>query len=218
MIRGAIFDVDGTLLDSMPIWSCAGERYLRKRGICPEESLGEILFPLSLQEGAVWLRDHYLPGTPEQEIREGILGIIGTFYREEVQAKPGMRELLSAFRERGIPMAAATTGDRKLVEAAFARLDLGEFFAGVLTADELGTSKREPDIYYAAARILGTRPEETLVVEDVLYALLTAKRAGFLTAAAEDEASRAEWEEMTAIADYRIRSSDIELSPRIWYD
>ena len=204
MIRGAIFDVDGTLLDSMPIWKDAGEKYLMAEGLVPEKGLGDILFPLSLSEGAAYLKKRFLPEKPAEEIREGVLDIIGHFYREEAQLKPGMAERLEEYRGRGIRMAVATTGNRELVTAAFSRLGIDGYFSAVFSAEGLRTSKREPGIFLEAARALGTKPGETLVLEDALYALQTAKSAGFLTAAVEDDSNLPWREEMIRVADYYI--------------
>lgn len=206
MIRGAIFDIDGTLLDSMDIWNDLGEKYLARQGIPAEKGLGEILFPMTLEESAVYLKEQYrLPFSPG-EIKAGVLQVVENFYRQEVSLKPGMEALVRSLAGRGVPMVLATTGSPELAEAALRRLGLWQYFRGLLTTSELGTSKREPLIYRKAAELLGTVPEETAVYEDVIHALRTAKQAGFYTVGVFDRASAADWDEIRRLADEVIEN------------
>lgn len=186
MIRAAIFDVDGVLLDSLSIWWELGARYLRRRGLAPEKGLGRTLFSMSLPQGAAYLKEHYaLPEAPE-DIQEGIRSLLRDFYLHEVQPKPGCPEALTFLKSRGIPMAVATTSPRPLVEPALRRTGLFPFFSALLTTEEVGQEKTAPAIYRQAAQALSVSPSQTLVVEDSLYALQTAAGAGFPTAGVFD--------------------------------
>ena len=181
MIRGAIFDLDGVLLDSMGIWKDLGARYLRSLHIQPEPGLNEILFAMSMEQGAAYLKEHYPLPQSEAEIGEGIARMLEDYYFYEVPAKPGAAALLNFLAERGIPMAAATSSPRTHVTRALERLGLLPYLQAVFTTGEVGGSKHEPAIYHLAAERLGTAPEETLVFEDSLYALKTARAAGYCT-------------------------------------
>ncbi len=181
MIRGAIFDLDGVLLDSMGIWEDLGARYLRRLHITPEPGLNEVLFPMSMEQGAAYLKAHYPLQQSEAEICGGIAQMLKDYYAQEVPAKPGAAALLEFLAERGISMAAATSSPRVHVTAALDRLGLLPYLQAVFTTGEVGTSKHEPAIYHLAAERLGTAPEETLVFEDSLYALKTARAAGYCT-------------------------------------
>jgi len=181
MIRGAIFDLDGVLLDSMGIWKDLGARYLRSLHIQPEPGLNEILFAMSMEQGAAYLKEHYPLPQSEAEIGEGIARMLEDYYFYEVPAKPGAAALLNFLAERGIPMAAATSSPRTHVTRALERLGLLPYLQAVFTTGEVGVSKHEPAIYHLAAERLGTAPEETLVFEDSLYALKTARAAGYCT-------------------------------------
>lgn len=189
MIRGAIFDVDGTLLDSMPIWRNAGARYLESLGVTPQAGLADVLFPMSFEEGAAYLKRQYGLEQTIEEIQAGISSVIGGFYRNEVTLKPGAADFLERLRQKGVPMVLATTGDPPLIAAALKRLGVAGYFSRIFTCAELNTSKRQPDIYLAAAACLGCRPEETAVFEDVLHAVRAAAGAGFVTVAVEDAES-----------------------------
>ena len=179
MIRGAIFDLDGVLLDSMGIWKDLGARYLRSLHIQPEPGLNEILFAMSMEQGAAYLKEHYPLPQSEAEIGEGIARMLEDYYFYEVPAKPGAAALLGFLAERGIPMAAATSSPRTHVTRALKRLGLLPYLQAVFTTGEVGVSKHEPAIYHLAAERLGTAPEETLVFEDSLCALKTARAAGY---------------------------------------
>ena len=178
-ICGAIFDLDGVLLDSMAVWNDLGVRYLQKRGIQPEAGLSQILFSMSMEQGADYLKTKYrLPDTP-QEILNGIEQMIRDFYFYEVQPKEGARELLQFLQDQAVKMIAATSSPREHVTKALQRNGLYDYLQQIYTTGEVGVSKHEPVIYQLAANSLGTKPEETLVFEDSLYALKTAKNAGF---------------------------------------
>ena len=178
-IHGAIFDLDGVLLDSMAVWNDLGVRYLIKRGIQPEDGLSQILFSMSMEQGADYLKEHYhLPDT-SQEILNGIEQMIRDFYFYEVQPKEGAKELLQFLQDQNIKMIAATSSPREHVTKALQRTGLLDYLQQIYTTGEVGESKHTPLIYQLAAESLGTKPEETLVFEDSLYALKTAKNAGF---------------------------------------
>lgn len=186
MIRGAIFDIDGTLLDSLGIWEEADERYLEEQGIQAEEGLVRILYPMTLQEACAYIRRHYPVEDTQEEIISKIRKIVEVFYREQAPLKKGVAGFLSAIRAKGIPVIAATTGEKALAEAAFQRLGIETFFREILTCTGVGAGKDQPKIYEEGARLLGSRPEETLVFEDAFYALKTASDAGFLTIGVRD--------------------------------
>ena len=189
MIRGVIFDVDGVLLNSMPVWENLGEIYLEHLGIEAEKGLGETLFAMSLEEGADYLIENYgLKQTPG-EIIAGLNREVQDFYGRKVPLKEGVRGYLQEFRDRKIPMAIATSGDRANAEAALKRLKVISYFRAVFTCSEIGSSKSHPDIYYAAALQLDADPADTWVFEDALHAIRTAKKAGFRTAGVYDRAS-----------------------------
>lgn len=205
MIKGAIFDVDGTLLDSMEIWENAGARYLRSIRTVPEENLSEILYPMTMAEGAEYVKQRYHLTLSLDEIIQGVLDTVRDFYYYEARLKPGVKKFLARMWGKGIPMAAATASDREHIEAAFDRLGIGGYFGRIFTCTEVGAGKRCPLIYEQAAEYLGAEPGEILVFEDVLYAVLTAKKAGFCTVGVYDRFSAGETEEMKRHADVYVR-------------
>ena len=189
MIKGVIFDVDGVLLNSMPVWENLGELYLRHLGIEAEKDLGTKLYTMSLEQSAEYLIETYhLDLAPEQVIA-GVNREVKDFYASRVPLKEGVRQYLNEFHEKGVTMVIATTGDRQNAQAALKRLNVLRFFQGIFTCSEIGSSKNEPDIYYAAALQLDTDPGQTLVFEDAYHAICTAKKAGFKTVGVYDRAN-----------------------------
>ena len=211
MIKGVIFDIDGTLLDTMPFWTDVGARYLKSVHVEAREGLGRILFSMTLEEGTRYLKEAYSLPYTEEEIRRGVLDQIAHFYQQEADFKPGMKEILRKYHEAGTPMVLATTNDRQLAVDAFTRLGVMDWFHGIYTATELNTSKKEPFIYETAARSMGTLIEETAVYEDVLHAIATAKKAGFHTVAVYDSCSEDDWDEIIEIADETIGDTERSL-------
>lgn len=205
MIRGAIFDVDGTLLDSMPIWRDAGARYLARRGVQPEPTLAATLFYMSFEEGVSYIRRRYgLPESPE-DIERGITEVIADFYRQEVALKPGAADFLAKLADKGVAMVIATSGEASLAGAALERLGVARYFQRIITCTELFTTKHDPWIYRASAAYLDTEPEETLVFEDALHAVRTARRAGFPVVAVADAESAEDWDTICARATFAMQ-------------
>lgn len=205
-IKGVIFDIDGVLLDSMEIWTDLGARYLESLGIEAEEGLAEVLFSMSMEQGASYLKEHYgLAGT-EEEIMESLRGMLRDFYFHEVKAKPGAKNLMDRFSNAGIKMTAATSSPREHVERALERNGLRGSLSRIFTVAETGISKHSPDIYDRAAAYMGTSRSETLVFEDSLYALKTAADAGYRTVGVFDAKGEADQKGMQETAEIYVRS------------
>jgi len=201
MIKAAIFDVDGTILDSMSIWNNAAEMFLRSMGIKAETGLGKIMFSMNMTEGAEFLKNRYELDMDKDEIITGINNTIKYFYNYHVQLKEGVKKFLKDMKQAGIRMTAATSSDRHVVEEALKRLNVISYFDRIFTCTEVGAGKVKPDIYLAAAGYMGTLPKDTWVFEDALYAIRTAKNAGFRTVGVYDFSSIENIEEIKETCD-----------------
>jgi HAD superfamily hydrolase (TIGR01509 family) len=201
MIKGVIFDIDGVILDSMPVWDKAGEMFLSNLGLQPEPGLAETMFCMSMSEGAEFLKERYRLDMDEDEIIKGINETIEDFYAHQVQLKEGVELFLKGIRQHGIKMVAATSCDRQVFERALERLKVMGYFGRIFTSTEVGAGKVKPDIYLAAAEHMGTIPEDTWVFEDALYAIKTAKSAGFRTVGVYDASGKDNWDEIKRISD-----------------
>lgn len=192
MRKGAIFDIDGTLLDSMPFWKNSSAAWLAGIGVKAEEDLNDVMFRLSLDEGAAYIKKAYGLHESEEEIKAGILGVIRDAYLYKVQAKAGAAEFLADLRKLEIPMYLATSSNRLHVEAALTRVGLYRYFDGLITCEEAGASKREPRIFEMAAERMRLAPRDVFVFEDVIHAVRAAGSAGFVTVGVYDAASDAD--------------------------
>lgn len=205
-LQSAIFDMDGTLLDSMGMWRTLGAALARNHGAVPPPDLNQRVASLGLWEGTAYCKEVCcLPGTVDELVQE-IWGTIEHFYRHDVRPKPGLVRFLDILKMQGVWMYVATATDRPLVEAALKTAGIEGYFRGIVTSREAGQTKREgPEVYERALRRLRSTKKDTIVFEDALHALRTAHEAGFRTAAVYDP-SEPDQEEMRRLADYYIES------------
>ena len=204
-ISGAIFDVDGTLLDSMSIWDTIGADYLRSIGYIPRENLNEIFKNMSLLQAAEYYRNEYGVTLRVEEIMSGVNAMLEQFYQYEAPLKPGAAELLARLRQNRVKLCIATATDRYLVEAALARCGVLSYFGEIFTCNGVGHGKDEPHIFEAALRFLGTERAESVVFDDALYAIRTAKEAGFPIAAVYDTHEKSQTE-VRALSDFYLEN------------
>ena len=186
MITGAIFDVDGTLLDSMSVWDTIGEDYLRGIGYIPRENLNETFQSMSLLQAARYYRSEYGVRLSEREIMDGVNGLLERFYRDEALLKPGAEGFLRELSARGVRLCVATATERPLVEAALTRGGVLGYFDGILTCTDVGSGKDKPLIYRRALQCVGGNRPSAVVFEDALHAARTARADGFPVAAVYD--------------------------------
>ena len=186
-IKCAVFDFDGTLFDSMFIWDNAGDVFLNSLGKKAKPSLREELRPLSLYQSACYLQKEYDLDLSVQQIMEGINKIIEHFYIHEVLPKPGVVDFLQQMQNAGIPMCIATASDRRHIQSALKRCKMDGFFKEIFTCDEIGCGKDEPVIFRKAMERFDAQPHNTVVFEDALHAIKTAREDGFLVVGVFDD-------------------------------
>lgn len=200
---GAIFDLDGTLLDSMPMWRGLGERYLNACGVCPPKDINERISKMSLAEAAEYFREEYGIEKSAEEIAEEVNASVRSEYENNLKLKSGAAEFLERLRRQNVVMCVATATDGILARAALERTGVAMFFKGIISCKDVGEGKTKPKIYEAAREILGTPKEKTIVFEDAYHAAQTAVNAGFALAAVYDK-SEPEQSGLRGIADYYI--------------
>ncbi len=205
-IKAVIFDIDGVLLDSLSIWKELGRRYVIKLGYQSVPDMDEILFSMSLEQGAAWLKAAFSLEASEEMLVHELETELKTFYFEEVKARPGARSVLQKIRRLGIPAVAATSSPKEHVTKALERNQLLPYLKKIYTTSEIGESKYSPGIYLTASKFLNARPDETLVIEDSLYALNTAKNAGFQTAGIFAPHGEPDQKQLQEMADIYCRS------------
>ena len=195
-----IFDLDGTLLDSMGIWETIGADYLTARGITDfPADLSEHLRAMSLMEAAEYFIEQFHLSHPPQQICNDIDEFIQDKYKYSVTLKDGVKEFLHKHKDK--KMCVATATDHHLVEAALKRLGIDEYFQFIITSGQVGNSKQFPDIYLQAAQRLGADIIDCVVFEDALHAMETAKKAGFYTVAIHEPTFDKELDKIKQLAD-----------------
>ena len=204
----AIFDMDGTLVDSMGYWDRLMEEYLHRKGIVsvPREILDRTAIMPARETLEVFKRELGVRDTPEAMERT-LWSAMEEHYRDHIRLKPGARAYLEALRDRGAAMCVVSATPMPLMELCLATVGVRDMFRFLLSCNDTGVGKDRPDIYHAAARRLGAeRPADTAVFEDALGACRTAKKAGFYVVGVWDEYAAAGWEEIRSLADEIIES------------
>lgn len=203
---GIIFDMDGTLLESMHIWINLYTDLLKKFGISSNENIYDIASKMSLPEIAEYMvRKHSIKKTPK-EVLSIIHDYIENFYFNEVNTKEKAKEVLEYFNDKNVPMSVATLTNKKYTLGALDHNEITQFFNPILTCREVGHYKTEPNIYLECAKIMGTQVQNTYVVEDTLYALKTANKAGFITVGIYDVNAEPDREEIKKEAKFYIKN------------
>lgn len=203
--KAVIFDLDGTLVDSMWMWNAIDVEYLaRYKLVCPGD-LEKKVEGMSFSETAAYFKQRFgLVDTTEQ-IKEAWVEMSIEKYRTQVPLKPGAREFLELLSSKGMAAGIATSNARAMVDVVLEALDIGKYFQVVATACEVAAGKPAPDIYLNVAERLHVKPWDCVVFEDVPAGILAGKRAGMTVFAVEDEFSLGMREEKRKLADSYIR-------------
>ncbi len=204
-ISGAIFDMDGTLLDSMHVWDKVGIKYAVSRGITPRDDFEYRISKMTMSQVSEYLSTEYGLAAKPQEIIDGINLLVEEEYRNNIQPKPGVQATLERLRDKGVKMCVATASDLHLAKMVLERTGLIRYFTQIVTCTMVGEGKQSPRIFEFALEQLGTSKAETPVFEDALYALKTAKSAGFIVVGVYDAHMRGDSAEIEALSDYYIR-------------
>jgi len=205
----AIFDMDGTLVDSMPYWEHLTDEYLATQGVHEiPDSLRERIKPLTVREGVeLFIREFGLVGTVESVI-DGMTALMETHYRLDVPQKAGVEDYLRRLQARGVEMCVASATAEPLMRICLERLGLLPYFRFILSCESVGAGKHRPDVYLEATRRLGSAPADTAVYEDAIYAARTAAEAGFYVVGIYDEHAKDHWEELCTLSDEQVTSWD----------
>jgi len=204
--KGAIFDCDGVLLDSMLMWVRADAEYLVSLGLTPRPDLTDAVRPLSSIESADYLRIEYgIPKSTEQ-INAERNRMLEEYYFHKTTLKDGVIPVLESLTNHGVKLCVATATDKYLIKAALQRCGILKYFIRIFTCSEEKTSKSSPDIYIRAAAFLGTEICDTLVFEDALHAIKSAKKAGFPVVAVYDPSEADHQIEIKSLCDYYYES------------
>lgn len=203
-IQGAIFDLDGTILDSMHIWSDIGLLFLKNKGIEAPEGIEDEFTKMSMVQAAEYYIKNIDPTATVMEIVNEVNSLVQGFYFNEVIKKDGVKEFLEFLKNRNVKMCVATATDKHLVERALERNGIREYFSEIFTCGSVGSGKDSPVIYDVALKHLGTPKETTFVFEDALYAIETANKAGYNILGIKDISEKADPEIVKKLCNYYI--------------
>ncbi len=202
--KGAIFDFDGTLVESMGIWEKVDREYLNKKGVAVPENFGKTIALMTFYQVAEYVTEIFGWKESVQRIYEEWLEVAMEAYREDVYLKEGVAKGLSFLHKKGVKMAIASASDKIIIEECLKAHQIAKYFDVIVTTGEVSASKDSPKIYEEAARRLGFKTCECAVFEDILLGIQSAKRAGFLTVGVFDKYSEKEHILMQNEADWFI--------------
>lgn len=203
-IEGAVFDLDGTLLDSSWVWEKVDEKFLGDRGFqVPDDYVDEIS-PLGAERAAVYTIERFGLNEDKDDIVREWIEMAKKEYATEVVCKPYAKEFLEELQKFNIKMAVATSSDRELFMKTLEREGILKYFQKIVTVDEVERGKGYPDIYEEAARRIKVNPHKCLVFEDILAGVTGASLGEFNVVAVFDEKSKHNWEKIKSISKYSI--------------
>jgi HAD superfamily hydrolase (TIGR01509 family) len=205
-IQGMIFDLDGTLIDSMPAWENIGSNFLKKHGIVPPDDLNETIKTMSFAESARYFIDYYGVAMTEDQVGDEINGMIRENYAKHIVLKPYVREMLDQYLNQGIKMGILTATHKTLTELVLRRFGLLDHFEFILTSGMAGLPKSQPEIYHQAVAQLELPAPQIAIFEDALYCIQAARESGCHIVGVFDEASKNDWEAIKNSSDYAIMS------------
>jgi HAD superfamily hydrolase (TIGR01509 family) len=188
-IKAVIFDVDGTLVDSMWIWKQVDIDFLKRRNTELPLDLQKDIEGLSYTATAEYFKERFMLPETVEEIKEEWREMADAFYNSIIPLKAGVKELLQIIRNKNLKIGIATSNSRELVETMIKKHEIGEYFDGIRTSCEVPRSKPYPDVYLQAAKDLGVMPQDCLVFEDTVAGATAAKAAGMRVIAIYDKIS-----------------------------
>ena len=189
-IKAALFDCDGTLVDSLGFWEIfykrVGEIYFDGKDFTPTPADDKAMRTQTVKFLAHLMHQNYGIGKDAQEIEQFCLGVFRWYYSEVVELKPGVRELLAHLKSQNVKMCIASAAEAEMIRIVLGRQGVLDYFEGIVSCSEVGAGKDKPDVFLAAEKFLGAPHEMTWVFEDSLLAIQTAKSAGFHVAGIYD--------------------------------
>lgn len=203
-IQAVIFDLDGTLVDSMWVWAAIDRDYFHQHGLEVPEDLQQRISGMSFSETADYIKSHFPISDTIEEMKDIWNRMAEETYKTQVPLKPGAKEFIQKIKSLGIKTGVATSNSKHLVELTLEARGIRKFMDSVHTSCEVEHGKPFPDIYLLVAEDLGVEPEHCLVFEDIVEGIQAGKRAGMRTCAVDDRGSKDIWEAKKQEADYAI--------------
>lgn len=198
-MKGVIFDMDGTLIDSMNVWKEADKKFLNSYGIEPDKEYFNKISSLTFAEGSEYIIKRYGIKKTADEVAKELTEICYKEYAFNLKLNEGVYDYILKLHKDKIKMAVATSCIRSMCEAVLKRNGIFNFFDALVFSDEVGSNKSKPDIYIKAAELIKVNPKECIVFEDAVHAAKGALSAGMTVIGVYDEYSKENEEEMRKI-------------------
>lgn len=198
--KAYIFDLDGTLADSMHVWDTIARDWLLAHGFFPGDDLEEIIADMTLQQSAEYIIAKLSLSATPQELIDDWMNMVYTEYAQTISLKQGVYAFLESCCNKGILMAIATSCFPKACEELLKRTGIRTFFQTIVYSDEVGKNKTHPDIYLLAAKRLGILPQQCVVFEDTYFTLQGVRKAGMQIVAVYDSTC-SDWERFSRESD-----------------
>ena len=215
-MKAAIFDLDGTLVDSMGLWESLAGNYLLSIGIKPPKDLNSALSKLTVDERILYLKKRFNLKATIEEINQSLEEILTDYYKNRIQLKPYVREILEKFKSKNIIMALATATDEHFVSMVLDRHKIRKYFKFIQTSKSVGLSKSQPEFFQIAIERLGLQAKEIWVFEDALHCMVSAKECGLNIVAVEDKWAFDDLKKIKEISDIYIEDfSQLEVE-KLW--
>jgi len=203
-----IFDLDGTLLDSLNAWDNIGNKYLKTINVQGSNDLDEQVSNMTIEEAAHYMKVHFDLKQNIDEIKEGVCTQIKEQYMYHILLKPGVQTFLEKCLKQHIKMYIFTASDLLLAKLALKRLKIDQYFQAIYSCDDYGYTKNQPESYLHLIDGIGYKINECIVVEDALYAIQSAKQAGLYVKAIYDKNNDNDWLKICQIANQNYISFD----------
>ena len=205
-IKAAIFDLDGTLVDSMWVWAQIDIDYLKQKGYSMPENLRSEIVHLSFSQTAIYFKEKFNLDDSIEKISKDWHDMAFNHYSNNVKLKLGVKDFLNSLKSLKIKIALATSNSIPLLEACLKNNGIYDYFDSITTTDEVSNGKDCPDVYLLAADKLGINPKDCLVFEDILPAIQGAKAANMKVIAVKDDECLDSKEDLLKYADKYIHS------------
>lgn len=200
-MKGVIFDLDGTLIDSMYLWEKADYALLKKYDCVPDKQYLAVIPTLTFEQGIKYIISKYQLNRTQEQIKKELWDLAYEQYAYHVQLKEGAAKILERFKKRNFKIAMATSSIRQMCEVVLKRYELYDYFETIVFAEEFGQSKIEPGIYLETAKKIGLAAQECYIFEDVPFAAQSAKKSGAKVIGIYDAYSAKEEQKMKQICD-----------------